>query len=62
METGFCPGPRLRQGVDWGKEKRMPPELVQWIPPVVIIAVLLYIHRSLRQDMREVRREVRELR
>ena len=40
----------------------MSPELAQWIPPAVIVAVLLYIHRSLRQDMRELRREVRDLR
>lgn len=29
----------------------MPPELTQWIPPAVIIAVMLYLHRSLRQQM-----------
>ena len=40
----------------------MPPALAQWIPPAVVIAVLLYIHRSLRQDMSELRGDVRELR
>ena len=29
----------------------MPPELAQWIPPAVIIGVMLYLHRSLRQQM-----------
>ena len=36
----------------------MPPELIQWIPPAVIVAILLYIHRSLRQDMKELRQHV----
>ena len=40
----------------------MPPALAQWIPPAVVIAVLLYIHRSLRQDMSELRGDVRDLR
>ena len=40
----------------------MPSELAQWITPTIIVAVLLYIHRSLRQDMRELHGEVRELR
>ena len=38
------------------------PELAQWITPAAVVAVLLYVHRSLRQDMRELRVEVRELR
>ena len=29
----------------------MPPELAQWIPPAVIIGVMLYLHRSLRQQI-----------
>ena len=29
----------------------MPPELAQWIPPAVIIVVMLYLHRSLRQQI-----------
>lgn len=40
----------------------MPTELAQWVTPAIIVAVLLYIHRSLRQDMRELRGEVRDLR
>ena len=40
----------------------MPPALAQWIPPAVVIAVLLYIHRSLHQDMSELRRDIRDLR
>lgn len=36
----------------------MPPELGQWIPPAVIVAILLYIHRSLSQEMRELRQHV----
>ena len=26
-------------------------ELAQWIPPAVIVGVMLYLHRSLRQQM-----------
>lgn len=40
----------------------MPPALVQWITPAAVVAVLLYIHRSLRQDMLNLRGEIRELR
>ena len=29
----------------------MLPELAQWIPPAVIVGVMLYLHRSLRQQM-----------
>ena len=29
----------------------MPSELAQWIPPAVIIGVMLYLHRMTRQDM-----------
>ncbi|MDE0354706.1 MAG: hypothetical protein OXU64_03015 [Gemmatimonadota bacterium] len=46
----------------------MPPEIAQWIVPLivvfgtlspaVIVGLLLYIHRSLRQDMREMRSEL----
>ena len=31
----------------------MPPELVQWIPPAVIVGVMLYLHRVTRQDMKQ---------
>lgn len=40
----------------------MSPELAQWIMPAILVAILLYIHRSLRQDMRDLRGKVRELR
>ena len=55
----------------------MPPELAQWIPPAVIVGVMLYLHRSLRQqiesrmdrmearlhqDTAQLRDEVRDLR
>ena len=29
----------------------MPPELAQWIPPAVIVGVMLYLHRMTREDM-----------
>ena len=29
----------------------MPPELAQWIPPAVIVGVMLYLHRMTRQDI-----------
>ena len=32
----------------------MPPELAQWIPPAVIIGVMLYLHRTMRQDMKQM--------
>lgn len=32
----------------------MPPELTQWIPPAVIIGVMLYLHRVTRQDMKQM--------
>lgn len=28
----------------------MPPELAEWIPPAVIVGVMLYLHRSSRQQ------------
>lgn len=51
----------------------MPPELAQWIPPAVIIALMIYLHRSthrrmdrmerrVRQDIKELRGEVGDLR
>ena len=44
----------------------MPPELAQWIPPAVIIGVMLYLHRVTRQDMKQsetrLREDVKELR
>ena len=32
----------------------MPPELTQWIPPAVIVGVMLYLHRVTRQDMKRL--------
>ena len=32
----------------------MPPELAQWIPPAVIVGVMLYLHRVTRQDMKQM--------
>ena len=32
----------------------MSPELVQWIPPAVIVGVMLYLHRMTRQDMKQM--------
>ena len=39
----------------------MPPELTQWIPPAVIIALMIYLHRSThrRLDRMEGRLESR---
>ena len=36
------------------QEKLIPPELSQWIPPAAIVAIMLYLHRSLRQDLRGI--------
>ena len=33
----------------------MPPELAERIPSAVIIAVMLYLHRTLRQDVKDLR-------
>ena len=32
----------------------MPPELAQWIPPAVIVGVMLYLHRVTREDMKQM--------
>ena len=34
----------------------MPPELAQWIPPAVIVGVMLYLHRVARQDVAQLPR------
>ena len=36
------------------QEKSLPPELAQWIPPAVIVGVMLYLHRMTRQDMKQM--------
>lgn len=33
----------------------MPPELSQWIPPAIIVGLMLYLHRTLRQDVKDLR-------
>ena len=38
----------------------MPPELAQWIPPAVIVGVMLYLHRVTRQDMARMEARLRE--
>ena len=49
----------------------MPPELAQWIPPAVIVALMIYLHRSthrrldrmetrLREDMAQLRNDMRQ--
>ncbi len=48
----------------------MPSELAQWIPPAVIVGLMLYLHRSthrrmdrmetrLREDLRQLRNDTR---
>jgi len=48
----------------------MPPEIAQWIPPAVIVGLMLYLHRSthrrmdrmetrLREDLRQLRNDTR---
>jgi len=52
------------------QEKPMPPEIAQWIPPAVIVGLMLYLHRSthrrmdrmetrLREDLRQLRNDTR---
>ena len=38
----------------------MPPELTHWIPPAVIVGVMLYLHRVTRQDMSRLEGRLRE--
>ncbi len=40
----------------------MPPELLQWIPPTVIVGLILYLHRVTRQDIKGLRGEITDLR
>ena len=40
----------------------MPPELLQWISPAVIVGVMLYLHRLTRQDIKGLRGEITDLR
>ena len=32
----------------------MPPELAQWIPPAVIVGLMLYLHRITGQGMKQM--------
>ena len=43
------------------QEKRMPPDLTQWIPPAVIVGIMLYLHRMTRQDMKRLDERVARL-
>ena len=38
----------------------MPPELAEWIPAAVIIVVMLYLHRTTRQDMKQLEARLHE--
>ena len=38
----------------------MPPELAQWITPAVVVAVLLYMHRSIRRDRTQMETRLRQ--
>ena len=40
----------------------MSPELLQWIPPAVIVGVMLYLHRVTRQDIKGLRGDIADLR
>ena len=40
----------------------MSPELAQWIPPAVIVGVMLYLHRVTRQDIKGLRSDIADLR
>ena len=40
----------------------MSPELTQWIPPAVIVGVMLYLHRVTRQDIKGLRGDIADLR
>ena len=40
----------------------MLPELPQWIPPTVIVGLMLYLHRTTRQDIKGLRGDMADLR
>ncbi len=40
----------------------MSPELFQWISPAVIVGLMLYLHRVTRQDIKELRGDISDLR
>ena len=40
----------------------MPPEPLQWVPPAVIVGVVLYVHRVTRRDTKGLRGDITDLR
>ena len=40
----------------------MSPELLQWVPPAVIVGVMLYLHRITRHDIKGLRGDIADLR
>lgn len=40
----------------------MLPELLQWIPPTIIVGLILYLHRITRQDIKGLRGDMADLR
>lgn len=40
----------------------MSPEFAQWIPPAVIVGVMLYLHRANRHDIKGLRGDIADLR
>ena len=38
----------------------MPPELAQWIPPAVIVGLMLYLHRSTHRRMDRLESRLRD--
>ncbi len=38
----------------------MAPDLAPWITPAVVVAVLLYMHRSIRRDMTQMETRLRQ--
>ena len=40
----------------------MPPEIVEWIPPAVIIALMIYLHRSTHRRLDRLETQVGDLR
>lgn len=37
----------------------MAPEFAQWLTPAVVVAVLLYMHRSIRRDITQMETRLR---
>ena len=63
MEPGFCPGPRLRHGIDWEPRNQMSDELIGIITVGIALAGLILAQsRAIRSELREAARERGELR